>query len=1268
MNELYKRRNLPQDAERDELTRLEKALSAAGIAHEANVIQNLKGRLHDLPDPLITIPFAHPERYELTSEAIRNRVPLIAGAALKDDLFAGYVDLLILSEVNPFISSAQRRNSHPGSYSVCEVKLASLQNVDYTIQTAAYATMLNSLLATFHIPSSPHAFLWLGDAHGAPQLLDVRTLTYLFERTKTDYCSFLSSFDYNEGIPLPDSPMPDLRPWSAYAKRILENMDSLRLVANIRRSQAAQIFNTTGVDTLAGFAQVPEQRIRKLLKDEVLTPGIAKLHQQARMQYATRTSEDGAVAWERIYSRGVAFPEASDADMYFDIEGYPLMAVGGLEYLLGLAEGGRFQGWWAHTREEEEAAFVQFINIVSDTVKRERDAGRRIPRIYHYGSYEVSAMKRVALRTVTSDGFAAAQALETLLDENIFFDVYKFIRRYMCIGEQSYSIKKVEKIVGVSRKEEDLADAESSVAMYHEWRRRFWKEDQEPGHCALHEILQEILDYNRQDCESLGKVVLWLREQFPVVEETEMSNASSLTSKEDSPAVDSSHEDAPEEPEILAGACGRNLQLKIADSEAIQRSGDLSRLLLGVQLASLGTAAKRNVSHLLHFYTRESSPARRAFRDKIDAASSPRHAELFEDEKCLNGLRYIGSGEVKTARSSKKVYHYAFSSGQPSTLVNGDNVAFVIPNLKDATNYEDDLKSSVYAFMTIKDLTRASGRGGGSLSLSTTLKEFSPPVFGSAISTDDLRICNAPLRQSLLRKAEALYAEKKSTADDLTLAQSFLSRLEINEEKGCPNWSDISSFESDFSDKMADFLATRSKPRVFVIQGPPGSGKTFLSSKIIRKLVTEHGKTIAVSSNSHAAIDNLLLGCCKAGVNGDHIFKIGTRIPDNNVVKCKPNVKDVQVTPYAIDGDDREIKSKSRAQKAALVGATCFQLCREENENKFDVLFVDEASQVTMADFVAMSACAKYAVLVGDQQQLEMPIQGAHPGAVGLSCLSYTVGEGVPMVPPSRGVFLESSYRMSPDICRFISEAFYDNALASAPICAQNEVKIADPANAKLVREGSGVLFIPSDACATDGSVQSDTLGKHHEPDEVKIISQVVEELQGSAYTTGKTKGHIRLDDILVVAPYNIQVRALREALPDGIRVGTVDKFQGQEAPIVLVSTCASQDSQNGAEGILSDGLSGKSGMNSCGEDEATLSSNARGLRFCLRKNRLNVAISRAQCLAVVTGHPSACANMKLNSPEDVGIAALYEYIQHLGRGNNSDLSEGASVAAAKNV
>jgi uncharacterized protein len=268
-----------------------------------------------------------------------------------------------------------------------------------------------------------------------------------------------------------------------------------------------------------------------------------------------------------------------------------------------------------------------------------------------------------------------------------------------------------------------------------------------------------------------------------------------------------------------------------------------------------------------------------------------------------------------------------------------------------------------------------------------------------------------------------------------------------------------------------------------------------------------------------------------------------------------------------------------------------------------DVLFVDEAGQMSLANVLAISQAASSVVLLGDPQQLDQPQQGVHPPGAEVSALAHLLN-GRATIGPNEGLFLAESWRLHPEVCAFTSEVFYDGRLASRPENQSQRLNASGPL------DGTGLRFAPvAHAGNQNGSLE-----------EVERIAEMIEQLLSNSATWSNKKGDelpLRLKDILIVAPYNAQVSALAQRLPAGARVGTVDKFQGQEAPIVFYSMTTSTP-----------------------EDAP------RGMEFLYSSNRLNVATSRAQCVTVLVASP-ALFQVQCKTPRQIELAnAFCRYLE----------------------
>jgi uncharacterized protein len=268
------------------------------------------------------------------------------------------------------------------------------------------------------------------------------------------------------------------------------------------------------------------------------------------------------------------------------------------------------------------------------------------------------------------------------------------------------------------------------------------------------------------------------------------------------------------------------------------------------------------------------------------------------------------------------------------------------------------------------------------------------------------------------------------------------------------------------------------------------------------------------------------------------------------------------------------------AAKPQLLAGTAWFFSEPALAASLDYLFIDEAGQVSVAHAVAAGTAARNIVLIGDQMQLGQPIQGVHPGRSGESTLEYLLDD-LATIPADRGIFLAQSWRMHERVCRFISEAVYDGRLE--PEAANRNQSLLLGSGAHPALRATGISFV---AASHSGCSQSSK-------EEAAMAKAIYESLLEQRYRDRQRKEHaLTPENILVVAPYNAQVNLLKSVLP-GARVGTIDKFQGQEAEAVIVSMTTSS-----------------------GEDLP------RNIEFLYDKHRLNVAISRAKCLAVVIASP----------------------------------------------
>ena len=556
---------------------------------------------------------------------------------------------------------------------------------------------------------------------------------------------------------------------------------------------------------------------------------------------------------------------------------------------------------------------------------------------------------------------------------------------------------------------------------------------------------------------------------------------------------------------------------------------DMQRALLSCESEDLELPER--LINLLEFHRREDKPQWWAYFERKDKTVD----ELVDDIECIGDMTLL---KIEQHEQKKHKYTYQFPA-QESKLTAAQEVKS-IGEVEVSLTIDDDIdeRNRIVKFIYQANKDPLPNR----LSIGPKL-----PINNKVIRTKIYEAAHSFLNRDQKYKAIFAILERKYP-------------------------SIVGHIEGENIIKSEDLLAETKRvisnldESYMFIQGPPGAGKTFISAHVICHLL-KSGKRIGVSANSHKAIENLLKKIEEVAIN--------TGVTFTGVKKSSKDKKGYQGKLIRNTTDNKQITREDQ-----LVAGTVWLFASKEYDQQFDYLFIDEAGQVCLANVLAMGTAAKNIVLVGDQMQLGQPTQGVHPGDAGESVLEFLL-KGDATIPPQRGIFLKNTYRLHPSICDFISDAIYEGKLKAHENAAKRQLifseSIADISSPK------GIQFIwtrhrgCSQKSEQEGAIIKDLFSK--------LLNSTFQDEDG-------TTRQIRIDDILVVSPYNMQVNYLVSILPSNARVGTVDKLQGQEAPIVLCSLTTS-----GAEEM------------------------PRNIEFLYSKNRLNVALSRAQCLIVVVGN-----------------------------------------------
>jgi predicted RecB family nuclease len=1083
-----------------------KLLAAMGIAHEQRYLESLRASGRDVWEPARSDkkpPFD--EQLEATLGAMRAGHDVIYQAALRHGEFEGYADFLLRvprpSQLGDF------------SYEVADTKLARHPKPYFLLQLCAYAKMLE------HLQGVRPANVYIVD--GAAQQLTFRTDDYYFYFTslEEEFLHYQRAF-HPEQRPVPDA-RADHGHWRTYADEILEATDHPCRVAGITSHQMKRLAEA-GITTRAQLATDTRVHIPNV-DDSVF----ARLRAQARLQVASHgrhTPSYELIAQEDDTQRvGLALlPPVSPKDVYFDMEGYPLVE-GGLEYLFGVThmERGKpaFKDFWAHDRASEKRAFEGFIDWVYERYRSDRSM-----HVFHYASYERSALCRLMGTHGTRE-----RELDALLRGEVFVDLYRVVKQSVRIGQPSYSLKKVEHLYRPAR-HGDVANAAQSVVEYARWI-----EAKDGADWETSSILRGIRDYNRDDCESTWELRMWL-----AARQAEASIAYIPPGK---------HEQGAEPEREPARDENQALSRRLIDSIPADRSADPERWRI-----------QELLGHLVEFHRRERKPLWWAVFER----QGKTHEELVEDSDCLGACQRTATPPIEGKKSCD--YEYSFDPDQDTQLREGDR-CFIA---------EDLVRTSIVKLDAAVGLVLIKlGKGSSQ-----------PPDLISLIPDEEVRT-------DTLEASIASIAKSWEATGKLAPALDTLLRRSMPRVKGVQPGAELLAARDATADAVSDVMLNLDQTSIS-IQGPPGTGKTRVASAAISALAMR-GCRIGISSNSHKAIQKLIQEVQKRAL----AHGVPLRITKINSDPSKDELIASGKVTGAKSIKDVELEGADSPQ---VVGGTAWAFSAPHAVGQFDYLFIDEAGQVSLANLVAMSPAAKNLVLLGDQMQLGQPIQGSHPGESGQSALEYLL-QGSRTVPANLGIFLGTTWRLHPRICDFISGAAYEDKLHAHASTATRVIHLPRSAAGRLLDREAGILYVPVEH---EGNAQASD-------EEVDTIAALLAELRECERVGDASERPRKLanEDVLVVAPYNKQVRALQAKIA-GVMSGSVDKFQGQEAAVVIVSMCASS-----GEGT------------------------PRGVEFLLNLNRLNVALSRAQSLAIVVGSPRL-GRMRVRSVAQMKLVNLF--------------------------
>ncbi|MBV9288473.1 MAG: TM0106 family RecB-like putative nuclease [Hyphomicrobiales bacterium] len=1079
-------------------------LRERGLRHERNYIDHLVSLgLTVLP---IDGSGVDDEAVARTREAMASGAAIIAQGAFRSGRWVGRTDFLQRIETPSQLGS--------WSYEVIDTKLARETRGATVLQLCLYA----DLVADVQGVRPANGYVVVPGPDYAPQVYRMDDYGAYYRHVRDRLTKALEEVDGEQTYPEPCEHCEVCR-WREACDRRRRADDHLSLVAWATRLQREELLRH-GIGTVAALAAMPLPLAWKPSRGAKAS--YERIREQARIQVAGR--KKGALVYELLPPTpgfGLArLPQPSAGDVFFDLEGDPFIDPGGQEYLFGYAYRGDdgalvYTADWALSREEERSAFERFVDFVIERLEAYPDL-----HIYHFAPYEPAALKRLMGRYA-----AREDEVDSLLRAQRFIDLYGVVRTGLRASVESYSIKKLEPLYGLSRAT-SLDAASSALAAVQACL--------ELGEAMLIEDCDRevVAGYNRDDCLSALGLRDWLE-----LRRSELTESGAAVPR----------------PETPSGEASESL------TAWQQRIGPVvARLTEGVpadtKVRTPEQHARWLLAHLLDWHRREKKATWWEYFRLCDLPAE----DLLDERAALSELTFLRANGV-VGRSP--IHRYRFPPQE--TEIRGGEELEIMGGGKLGSVHEICLEE---LWIDIK-------KRGDSADMHPRA------VFSHKNIRDDV------LAESLLRLGEHVANHGMDGDGPQRAARDLLMRA--GPRVGC----EPIQKKGESALKAALRVSRAMAAGIFPIQGPPGSGKTYTGARMICALVRE-GKKVGVTANSHKVIRNLLDEVLEAaremGVDARCVQKLKEIVEDHPPGLC-------------FTKDNADLIERIRGE-CNVAGGTAWLWARPEAANAVDVLFVDEAAQMSLANVLAVSQAAPSLVLLGDPQQLDQPTQGSHPEGTDVSALHHLL-EGEQTIASDRGLFLDETWRLHPAICAYTSELFYSGRLRPGLGLEAQTIRSSSRFN------GSGLRYVP---VATEGARSSS-------PKEADVVRAIVRELLDSGSTwidKEKRERPLTLDDILIVAPYNAQVFELWQLLPDA-PIGTVDKFQGQEAPVVIYSMTTSSPADA-----------------------------PRGMEFLYSLNRLNVATSRAQCLVILVASP-ALFEPQCQTPRQMQLAnAFCRYLE----------------------
>lgn len=1144
--------------------------SRLGDEHEHHILERYRERFGagvaeiERPEKLDADSLA--SAVAATADAFARSSEVVFQATFFDGSFVGFADFIV-----------RRPDGH---YRVQDSKLARSARVTALLQLAAYAGQLRRI----GVEVDDTVELLLGD--GSVSEHRVSEIEPVYRKRRARLLWIIEQHLAEEGpVAWGDPRFTVCGRCDACDAEIQATRDVL-LVAGMRVTQRARLFE-------AGVFTIDQLAASTGPIDGIPEGTLDGLREQARLQ---RDAVEGEPPPIRVFNAPVlaVLPHPDPGDIFFDFEGDPLYTEGAgerwnLDYLFGLVDqNAEFTAFWAHDFAAERLALEAFLSFV-----RERRQRHPNLHIYHYAAYEQTHLLALAARHGVGE-----EEVDGLLRDNVMVDLYPLVRKSVRVGSRSYSIKKLEPLyMGHELRESDVTNGADSITQYANARDLIavGRDDE------AQPILDAIGDYNRYDCVSTLRLRDWL------IARAEENGVPIGQAPADELEV------APEESPLRAG-----LLAYAGDPLDPHRTPDREAMALAA--AAIDFHRREQKSFWQSHFSRLIQPVEEwaDTRDVLVVETATVLRDWYQDdgqrverrELLLSGRWGPGSAIRVSERTGPfLLYEYPGPFRQLRSQPGAravKSVAVVGATDDGAVIVRETLQRDVLPYDDLPSALTPAGPPDARR-LAEAIREWGSDLL-EARRAGDARGGEpaAAVHAAAVLETAAPAAARSATATHTAVADAtgpdgwprdamvdLLRRTPPRTRSGrlAPEGHGDGSGRIDaviasLTDLDRSYLA---------VQGPPGTGKSYLGAHVIAGLVRRHGWRVGVVAQSHAVVENLLDRVVAAGLDARLVAKVpgaesGQQAhvftplePDGHLLFALDN----EATGYVVGGTAWDFANAARIPRDSL-----------------DLLVIDEAGQFSLASTIAAGVAARNLLLLGDPQQLPQVSQGRHPEPVDGSALGW-VSDGHDVLPPEFGYFLAESRRMHPELARAVSRLSYEGKLRAHPEAATRTL------------EGIAAGLHPVPVEHVGNSTES--------PEEAAVVVALVLDALGRPWTdpsAGRLRDPLGEVDVIVVTPYNAQLAAVRAALDDAglerVRVGTVDKFQGQEAAVAIVSLAASSSADV-----------------------------PRGMSFLLMKNRLNVAVSRAKWAAYLVHSPELTEYLP-NTP--TGLTELSAFIRLVGQ------------------